>query len=327
MDTRYIYAGSRARAMENNLLTEAQLEALLGAKTIEETYKILQDTFLASHIVKFSGNINDAISLSLLETKHTLLSIAPEPELLEIIWLKYDFYNFKTIIKAKIAGLAVQKIKNACSLIGNYDAITLIKAYEENKLHLLNKHLDRAAKEASSYKDYKDIANIDIISNKNYFIAIREIAQNTQSPFIKKYIALTIDLFNILTKLRILSLRAVGGDIKDIFIPGGNIIEKDLRNEKDILDKIKKIGNEKRWLDALDYYRQRGNYILLEKAAADLKTDFLKEESYNIFSIAPLFSYFGAKINNTSLIRAIINGKILGIPEKEIRLALRKIYA
>lgn len=324
MDTRYIYAGTRAKAMENDLLTKTQLEVLLSAKSVLEGYKALQDTFLAPYLAKHEkSNLDEAVGHSLLEAKKTLESIAPEPELLDIIWLKYDFYNLKTIIKGKIAGFSSEEIKNKCSVVGKYDPSDIIKAYEENKLSVLDKGLGQAAREAS---DYREVSDIDITISKKYFEAIKEISEGMKNKFVKDYVSLVIDLFNIISKLRLASLRSEGNNVKDIFVEGGKIMEKDLRNEKDILEKIKKIGNEKRWLEALDHYKKTNNYALLEKETEDLKIDFLKERSQEIFSIAPLFSYFMAKINDTSIIKAVISGKYLGIPERDIRFSLRKIY-
>lgn len=324
MDTRYIYAGTRAKTMENDLLTKTQLEVLLSAKSVEEAYKALQDTFLAPYLSKNEkSDLENAVGRSLLEAKKVLESIAPEPELLEIIWLKYDFYNLKTIVKGKIAGFPAEEIKNNCSVVGKYDPSDIIKSYEENKLSILDKNLGQAAKETS---DFREVSDIDIIISKKYFETIKEISEKTKNIFVKEYVSLSIDLFNIISKLRLASLRSEGNNVKDIFIEGGKIMEKDLRGEKDILEKIKKVGNEKRWVEALDHYKKTNNYTLLEKEVEDLKIDFLKEKSQEIFSIAPLFSYFIAKINDTSIIKAIISGKHLGISERDIRFSLRKIY-
>ena len=121
-DTDYIYAGTRAKALENQLLSENQMELLLSAKSVDEVHTVLQNTFLAPYLISKDKNKKPSATVALeecvREAKSVLNSIAPEPELLFILWLRYDYHNLKAIIKGKKAGLNTEEILQSCFNIG-----------------------------------------------------------------------------------------------------------------------------------------------------------------------------------------------------------------
>lgn len=321
-DTRYTYAGARIKALENTLLSETQLERLLGAKSVTEGFQVLQDTFLAPYLGQHErSNLGEAIEQSMNDTKKLLASIAPDPELLYVFWLKYDFFNLRTIAKAKRAGLGTDEIKEKSFGTGLYPIETLIKATEENSLHFLNRHLRDAWERAESATH---IADIDIAMNVGYFEAIKDLAAQKKSVFLNDFVALLINLFNLRVALR--ALRLKDSNVKAVHVEGGRFSKKELETEKDILEAFKKCGGEETWKEALAKYSENNDFSLIEKAADEYTMKFLKDRNYNIFSPVPLFSYFTARKNNVQLISGIMTEKEAGLSEGEIRHIFRKLY-
>ncbi len=323
MNTKYIYSGSRAKALETRLLSDIQMERLLSSKELSETFKTLQDTFLAPYMAEHEKtNINKALDQSILEAKNILASISPEPELLNILWIKYDFYNLKTIIKGKKAGLSNEEIKEKCSHVSIHTPEKLLRAYDEKKLHLLSKYFSSAVEEAERAKE---VFEIDMAMNFYYFEAIKEISSDYKDDFVSEYVSFLVDFFNLESSLRLLFLSKIG--IKNIFITGGKIYKKDLGGQKNILEQYKKLGGEKVWNDAIKEFEKTGDFSLLERTADEYTLSYLKEKSADIMSPAPLFAYFSAKKNNAQTIRAIIVAKQAGLPERDLRIILRRLYA
>lgn len=322
METKYIHASSRAKALEAKLLSETQVELLLTSKKTSEAFKVLQDTFLAPYLAEHEhSDINAALDESMLEAKKILASIAPESDLLDILWIKYDFYNLKAIIKGKLSGLENDVIKKHCSSVGKYGPDILLKAYEDKKLYSLNKHLSNAAESAQAVKE---IFEIDIATNINYFEAIKDISKKFNNKFINEYTSLLIDFFNIEASLRVMSLKNLS--IKNIFIQGGTLQKESMGTFKQILVLYKKFGGEKLWEEPIKKFKDTGDFSLLEKTADEYIVSFLKEKSISIMSPAPLFAYFAAKKNNAQTIRAIMVAKQAGMPEHDIRVILRRLY-
>ena len=322
MNTEYIYAGTRAKAMEQNLLTENQLERLLTAKSVKETFAVLQDTFLAPYLSKHENtNITDALDKSIIDAKNILTSIAPNPTLLEILWIKYDFHNLKTIVKGKKAKLSNDEILSKCFEVSLIAPSHLLKTYDDNKLSLFKYNFKKATEQAESADK---VFEIDATMNEYYFKAIEDIAKNTKEPFIKDFVALLIDLFNTKAALRAQSIDEV--DPKRLYATGGTIPQTNLETAQKILESVQCIGGKKRWVRAIEEFENTGNYNILEKTADDYTVEFLRERSMNTCSLAPLFGYFQAKKNNAQIIGAILVAKRSGMNEKELRTILRRLY-
>ncbi|MEX0930345.1 MAG: V-type ATPase subunit [Candidatus Paceibacterota bacterium] len=325
MQSPYIYAGTRAKTLEHELLTDVQREVLLGARSMDEFFAGLQDTFIAPYLVREgTRDLSRALEDAVYDAKHLLDQIAPEPELLNILWIKYDFYNLKAIIKGGLADLSDEEIKGHCFRTSIYDADRLLKAYQSDRLDVVDPRLARGAKEA---RGYKRIADIDLVLNLHYLTSARDMAREAGNLFVTNYITLLIDLFNLKAALR---TKAFSHEqVKDMFVDGGTFHRRELEGETtdDILNQFQRVGGPGVWSAGIDEYRETGSFSLIEKTSEDYVSSWLKGQSYEIFSPAPLFAYFTAKKNNVQQIRAIHVSKAAGIPEHDIRATLRNLYS
>ncbi|MEX0672910.1 MAG: V-type ATPase subunit [Candidatus Paceibacterota bacterium] len=322
MQSKYIYAGTRAKTLEQELLTDTQREVLLGAKTMDEFFAGLQDTFLAPYLARESGDLSTALEEAVTDAKQLLEQIAPEPELLNVLWLKYDFYNLKAAIKGTIAGLSYDEIKENCYKTGIYDADRLLQAYQSDRIGVLDSRLGRANTEAQTYNR---IADIDLILNLHYLISIREVAFKTGNLFVRSYIILLIDLFNLKAALRTKAFQKT--PIRDMFINGGTFHKHELEDAETVLDQFHRIGGPAIWKDAIEEYRKNGSFTQIEKISENYIAAWLRDQSYEIFSAAPLFAYFTARKNNVQQIRAIHVSKAANLPEHDTRATLRNLYS
>lgn len=323
----YFYAGARLKALEQDLLTEAQVESLISAPTIDLALQVLQDTFIGPYLASESARrpgldaVNKALNQAIVDTKILLQTIAPEPKLLDLFWTKYDFHNLRIIIRGQKAGLSEEKIDELASPIGTFSFTHLKKAYGERKLALLDKHLNQAALASDNFKD---ASKVGVAVNTFYFEKIKQIAADSSYLFIKELVGLLIDIFNLQTSLRLLTLRPK--DSLGIFITGGQFKKEDLSTPENILANFSKLGGETIWKEALDLYQKSGHHTLLKKTADDYISRYLREKARLTFTPASLFSYFSAKKNNVQTISIIIAGKYAGLPESDIRLTLRQLY-
>lgn len=322
MNNAYIYACTRAKVLEQKLLTENQLERLLSAKSTSEAFAALQDTYLSSYLTKHEDtDITEALDASIAQAKQTLASIAPFPEILDILWVKYDFHNLKTFIKGTKAGLSEDEILSKCFTVGTYAPAKLLTAFNEGKLGLIDTTFQKAVETATTSKK---VFEIDTTMNLYYFVVIKELARLSKDAFVKEYVRLQVDLFNVKAALRALTLQEVS--FADIYVQGGSIALNNLETEESILLQTKNIGGEKKWAEAIAVFKETRNYYPLEKIADDHIGEFLKEKNIDVFTSAPLFSYFHAQKNNAQTIGAIIAAKQSNMPEKELRKILRRLY-
>lgn len=315
----YIYAGARIKTLENNLLSEIQLERLVSSPSLTETNKALQDTFLAPYLE--NNNLSDALEKNIAETRELLESISPDRDVLDILWLKYDWHNLKTIIKGKKINWADEEILNQCFFSGEYQPEKILKLYSENKLGLINEFFKQAIKESENIDDSLQISHI---LNKYYFLNIEDVAQKSKNDFAIDFVTLLADIYNLKTALRCLKIRPE--EMKVAFVPVGNFKLSDLEEENLILENFRKIGKEKIWQPALEEYKKDGSFLFLKKASEEHIMLYLKDKSFNAFSPASLFAFFSAKKNNIQIIQMVIEGKNAGLSEEEIRTSLRRLY-
>ena len=323
----YFYAGARLKALEQGLLTNAQVESLISAPTITLAHQALQDTFVGPYLPNESSqtlklsDITKALDQVIIDTKTLLQTIAPDPNLLDLFWTKYDFHNLRVIIRGQRLNLTAEETNNLSSPIGTFSFTSLQKAYKEKKLALLDHYLYQASLVSDNFKD---ASKVGIAVNTFYFEKIKHIASTSAYPFVREFVSLLIDIFNLQTRLRLISLRPKNS--LDLFVIGGQFKKEDLETEEDILTNFTKLGDATIWKDAIELYQKTGHHTLIKKTADDYVSQYLKEKSRLAFTPATFLSYFAAKKNNVQTLNIIIAGKHAGLPEKDIRLTLRQLY-
>lgn len=322
MSNDYIYAGTRSKVLERKLLSENQKELLVGAKSVSEMFTVLHDTYVAPFLSKEDPeSITDALDKSIVHAKETLQEIAPKPEVLDMLWIKYDFHNLRTIVKGKRLHMDNEKILSLCYNAGVFSPEKLLKSFEEKTLPSLHEKISEAAQKAV---DVQEIYNVDRIISRYYFKTIRDHANNSKDSFIKEFVVLLIDMYNLKAALRVSLIPNL--EEKHVFIGGGTFKQQELETKKDVLTRLeKRFGGNGRWKKIIEDFDGE-SYVALEKELDQEEMTFLKERSLIPFSSASLFSYFKAQKNNAQIIGTILTAKRAETKEKELRTILRRSY-
>lgn len=322
MNSKYIYASTVAYTLHQKLPTETQRELLLSSRTEEEFFRGLQDTFIAPYLSPGDEeNLTHVLDRVVQDAKKELERITPEPKILEILWLKYDFQNLKTLITWKNLGLNKAELEKNWVHLGSHSLDELLKAFEEGKLVDINQRLSQAMEESDGQKD--ELLK-DLILDANYMRSIRDMAQNTKNKFIEEFIQIRIDLFNLLSRLRILTNFSNKNLAEGFFIHGGNYSREDMKTEEKILRTLVHFGGKNLWTEALNEYSNERRLSGIHKAADEYILSWLKKQSIELYSPAPLVAYFIAVKNSVQTIRAIAVSKKLGLSEQKIRALVRK---
>jgi len=286
MEFKYVYSTSRVKTISYKLLSENQLERLIGAKSLDEVFKVLQDTFLESFVTSKVTDISPVLENCLSQAKVLLSSVAPKPQMINLLWIEFDFFNLKIITKGKLQGWSNDEIKNKATFPGNFSLEALLKAYEEERLGSLSIYFDKAVKESQKSSQ----THLDLIFDTNYLENLKLESLKLKSKLVDNFVSKIIDLFNFKTALRIKYLREQGVSIEDIYIDGGKVSKKDLESGK-MLEVIKQLGNGKKWRKALEDYEKNGNFPEIEKASDEHLLNFLTYKSLDIFSLLALHIY------------------------------------
>ena len=104
-DTDYLTVSTRIRAMENRLLTRERLERMIEARDAAEARKLLAECGYADGV-----ELEQALAQAREDTFRDLEGAVPDPGLLQVFQVKYDYHNAKVLLKARAVGADPERL-------------------------------------------------------------------------------------------------------------------------------------------------------------------------------------------------------------------------
>ena len=328
---KYAEAVSRIRAMETKLFDESMLNKLIEIPSPEEAVKFLQETEYASEMQNIMKVQDYEIILSkeLKKLYDFLYKAVPDKDLVDIMELKYDYHNIKTLLKAK-------------ALNKNYDYLLIkvkpdytdkiVSSMQNDNYRDIPKIMGEAIQKSySEFLTAKDPQVIDIIIDSYMYKHMLIKAEKLGDSFITDFVKLNIDLTNIKTLLRVKNQNRNRDFLSMVLISGGKV-------DKDILlsclnESIENIVNKLMFTDygnilkmGLKDYGKDKKLNKFEKLCDNYTMDYLKKSRYISFGPEPVLAYIYGKENEIKSIRIILVGKINKVPANIIRERLREAY-
>lgn len=315
-----------ARVYEKKLLDRARLDKMIDAKDADDAFKILLDT----DYIKSTDGVEGVGDYELLLKNETARAfkagsemLGNDTRILEILSLKYDYHNLKTMVKSKVSG------KNMDDLFiysSDNDPNKIKLQFESGHFTDTRNEFSTALKDAEQkYVESLDPQMIDIIMDKAYYKHLSSIAESLNIELFNDYVSGSIDFYNISSMLRAVKMGKSTNFLNEILVEGGGISVNKLislsREEFDRLAltlKSEKIG--KTLVDAIDEYKESGSSLTVVDAKRDVYLSRLNSDSRFIpFGPEPIFAYLVAKEKEISTIRLILVGKLNKISSAKLR--------
>jgi len=313
-DEKYVYAGTSAYAMTGKLLSEVERERIIGAPDSLALTEVLRETFFGTYLA--GGNdIDEALGKAMQDAKHMLDRLAPNPHLLNVLWLRYDFYNLKMLMKHAESESSIDAEKRFIPL-GIHSFAVMERAVKSGNAATLHNALAAVVSSAP-----KDAHALDTYMEIRYLEAALHEAEESEKPFTIRYTRLLINLFAILS-----GLRAHARGEQPIHVPISDFSPKDIASAENLLTRLSHIGFSRHWLNAIDGYRKTNNFSELDRAADDYLMKWLKRQSIMLDSPAPLFAYWHVLRENVQLVRAAATARKVGMSEVALREIIRTSY-
>lgn len=328
---KYVEAVSRIRAMETKLFDESMLNKIIESSSPEEAIKFLQETGYASEIqsIKKVQDYEIILSKELKKLYDFLYKTVPDKDLVDIMELKYDYHNIKTLLKGK-------------ALNKNYDYLLIkmkpdytekiISSIQSDNYSDISRIMGEAIQKA--YREFsttKDPQVIDIIIDSYMYKHMLIKAEKFEESFIINFVKLNIDLTNIKTLLRVKNQNRNREFLNLVLISGGKV-------DKDILlnclnESIENIINKLMFTDygnilkvGLQEYSKNKKLNKFEKLCDNYTMNYLKKSRYISFGPEPILAYIYGKENEIKSIRIILVGKINKVSSNIIVERLREVY-
>lgn len=327
----YVQAVVRTRVLEKKLLSKEKLEELIEATDINEVWRRLKTTRYASHLSEATDTrqYDDILSEELKEAYSVMRDISPDPAIINVLALKYDYHNLKVVCKELILQTDFPHIYLP---MGSLDLLKIKMAWQEAKWNEIEPIIKSAIEKVQeNYKRTKDPQRIDIILERCYMNNLYTTVDSLQIPLLLKYIKAMIDFINIRTLIRVQKQKKDIAFLKGVLLENGNVeVERIVYSLHDsVTNMIHKFRNEKissGLIPGLEAYQSSKQLSDFEKEMDRYLLDIMRESKYIHFGPEPLIFYILAKEMEIKNLRLIFTSKINDISLARIKKRVREVY-
>lgn len=316
----YTYAVARIRFKETKLLSDADLDALLGAKDADEVMRLLQDKGWGDGT---DLSVDELLTLEDQKLWNFVSEIVDDMSALEFLLVPNDFHNLKVAIKCITRDLKPQGLFLTNSVS---DPVAVYEAIKNRDYSALPDYLQSTAQSAmTALLQTSDGQLCDIIIDKACMEYVYSLGKKSDNEIIRLYCELYVASADIKIAVRSANTRKKADFVRRAMAPCDTLdIEKlsaaAVEGYEAIMDYIS--GTQ---------YRGAANAIedsmsAFEKWCDDYLTDVMKPQKWEPFSIGPIVAYIIARQNEMKAVRMILSGKVSHLSDETIKERLRSMY-
>ena len=196
----YLYLSARIHAMENKLLTRERMERMLSARSAEEAAKVLSECGYGDFPSLTPAAIEGVLDAARLALFADLRRAAPDPAIVDVFCIKYDYHNAKVLLKAEATGQSPDRLLLDA---GRYPAGRLKEDYVQGDLSRYSPAFAQAVAQARELlASSGDPQAADLLLDRAYYAEMLSAAQAAGSPFLEGYVRLSIDSVNLRSVVR-----------------------------------------------------------------------------------------------------------------------------
>ncbi len=324
----YLYTSARVRAMEHTLLTRSQIDRMVKAQSPIEAARILVECGYPECSVVTPETVDGAIKTEREKTYELLGTMAPDPSIIDVFRLKYDYHNVKVLLKAAMVR------ENGTHLLMDMGRVPVRKLEEgilQSDLRGMPSILQASIREArETLRTTNDPQLSDLILDRAYFEDMADLAHRSNSSFLAGYVRLSIDASNLRSAVRALRMGKTPEFLRNILFPGGEVDRTRITGTIATgasLDTLFAVSPLKTAADEGVSATKEGRPLTrFEKLCDDAISRYLQSAKYNSISEAPLICYLGAKEVELTTVRIIMTGLMSGLEPEVLQERLREVY-
>ena len=321
-DTEYLSISARIRAMENRLLTRDRMNRVIDARDTGEAMKVLAECGYPE-----GSSLEAVLAQARADTFRDIGKGSPEPGLVEIFQLKYDYHNAKAILKGLTMGVEPERLLLPG---GRYEPRTLLEGWQREELRGCTPNFARAMLRVGAVlEEERDPQQADLILDRACYEEMTRLAKELESPFLQGYVRLSVDVANLRTAVRVARMGKEGDFLRRVLLPGGNVSEQTVAAARgESLGEVFRSGKLAQAAELGAKLARPGGGALtaFEKACDDALTDYLSAARRVPFGEETVIGYLYAKEAELTAVRTIFAGRAAGLDGDTIRSRLRETY-
>ncbi|MBC7323412.1 MAG: V-type ATPase subunit [Acetomicrobium sp.] len=327
----YTYAVSRLRAMENRKIDTSAMQQMAEAESFESAWKLFIETCYGQWIAE-RGNNSSYDSLLEAELSYTygeLRKFVPDPQLVQLFQIPYDFHNLKVILKGMFAQREGGKSRwDLLVSMGSYPADDMILAVESEDYRLLPHQLHRIIPSCVMiWEQTKNILEIEQLLDRHMFYIMRLIADELPYNGVKEYVRFRIDGENIRTMLRLKRMNADASQMSNYLHSGGTysteLLAQLYAEPKESWARELAFGYMGRILDNVEEMDASRILPEIEKRSDGMISKYLNKYQYDPFASEQVLRFLWLKETEVKNLRIILVGKASGVEKDMIKGLLR----
>ena len=325
-DTDYLSISSRLRVLENRLLSKERMERMIEAKDLGEAVKVLAECGYGEPAALNNASIEQMLGRARQKVFQDLSNAAPEPQMLQIFQVKYDYHNAKVLLKAKPMGEEPGRLLLEG---GRYSVEQITEWFEQEDLQNATKVFAGAVAEAQTVlAETGDPQQADLILDRAYYEEMGQLAKETGSQYMQGYVSLMVDIANLRAAVRTARMGKENEFLAKVLLDGGSISAKSLLSAKNgAVAELCKSG-ALRQVGELANQAASGSASLtaFEKACDDALMAYIATARKIPFGEEVLIGYLCAREAELTAARTILSGRLAGLDGDTIRARLRATY-
>lgn len=359
----YAYINARIRSMEGDLLSQEQLIELLSMHEFSAAAAYLKNTVYAYSLTEGAegsresiSNITDnAIRASLSGSMQKVISLfkGDENNLIQVYLSRWDVFNIKTLIRAKLNHAVSDEVLSATVPAGSLDDNMLREIYKQPTLQAMMEMLFTIGyRYVSSIIKIKNLHHGNLLKaevelENAFFIDMLKRIKNNDSPpicsrrgmggsfssetqtnraLLEDTVRLFIDRYNLIAAIRMANGGLQTDEALGYFIEGGKIVTMDIFRKmikaRDVSECMLMIGNDvwKKHYERFTAQSRITNAVLLVERWMDYEVlhHALKLHRSDPLNIGIVISYILRKTNEIINLRTILRGIRYNLPQGEI---------
>ncbi|MDA3935919.1 MAG: V-type ATPase subunit [Actinomycetota bacterium] len=320
---RYGFATGRVRVLETRLLSRSAFERLLDAPDFQAQKRVLSDTPYGGYIenVTTADGVEHALDEAMADMYADFLERANLPEsLIEFFRAQHEYANLRAALKSETLGIPAQGLADPL-------ALTPVEAFETGGglSAEMAKALTAARKMASTNRETLDPDSIDPAVDTVYYARLGELADESDSKFLRGLAGSMADLGNVKAFLRARQKELPVAVAERYFVSGGSM-------KREWFISLYRIPVADA---AVEIARQRmfsgvGSDTLLDPSRFDIVAEkilarVLREARMVAIGPEPVVAYAMARRGESSALRALLIGKMAGADTDVLRERLRDV--
>lgn len=322
-ETDFLSVSSRIRALENHLLSRERMNQMIEAKDSSEALKLLTECGYDDSL-----GLDGALDKARADTFQDMVESVPDPKLVEIFQIKYDYHNAKTIMKALPVGADPQRLFLPG---GRYDPNRLFENWKKNELNEYTSTFEASVRQAEELlAEQNDPQKSDLILDRACFEEMAQLANDLDSQYLQGYVRLSVDAANLRIAVRLARIGKDSDVIRQTLIPNGDILIESIASVQGagLADVFRQSPlAQAAVLGAELAHPGGGTMTAFERECDNALTAYLASAQLTPFGEEVVLGYLYAKELEMTAIRTIFAGRAAGLSADTIRQRLRATYA